>query len=183
MSNLPTIEDLAARVSELEQFRDDFDQKVNQKLEPKAKRLEEEIQALRAELAQTKMALSEVIEQAKNAAAAAQTTANGGVTRANNAQTTADAAVQQAKKAQTIANDGVARAKNAQETADKVKSSVAHLIKSEVLTQFVKQVKYHMKGGYNIFKFPNLWVFDLYADGALYSRNAVKQNSGPAWPE
>ena len=57
-------------------------------------------------------------EQARTAAATAQTTADGAATAAAGAQGTADGAATSAAAAQTTANTGIANAANAQSTAD-----------------------------------------------------------------
>jgi len=76
-----------SRLSNLEQFRDDFDSRVSDKLEPKLITLQAEIDKLRAELKDARQALEQAI-------GVAQTTAQEGVHGAKQAQATADTARQ-----------------------------------------------------------------------------------------
>jgi len=102
-----TIEKLSNDVSELKQFRDNFDEAVAAKLDPVAEELRGTIEALRAELAR--------VEQA---AAKAQATADSGVSKVESAQATANTAAKKADAAQSTANTAVKKADAAQKTAN-----------------------------------------------------------------
>jgi len=83
---------LESRVSDLEQFREDFDDNVATKLETRVGTLRAEIEGMLADLESAQGELKEALTLVERAAAQAQKTAEDGVKRANNAQTTANAA-------------------------------------------------------------------------------------------
>jgi chromosome segregation ATPase len=114
----------------------------------------------------------------------AQNTANNAVTRASNAQDTANDAVTRANNAQNAANtaqDMAAaadqKAAAAQSTASNVKSSVAPLVSSTVLREFISLVEYKVRrDGMRFFVFPSLHAWDVYANGQFYSGHGFVSN-------
>jgi hypothetical protein len=108
----------------------------------------------------------------------AQGTANDAVNGANNAQGTANDAVNRANNAQGTANTAAALANTAQVTANIVQNSVAPFVNSTVLLEFINQVQFKVRSdGYNFFVFPNLYAWDIYANGQFYSANNFIPNS------
>lgn len=105
-------EQLRSDVSMLLQFMDEFDIRLQARLDALKVQYEQKVQALQQELAQSQAALKTAIANAKQAADAAQGTANS-------AQKTANSAQAAANDAQKTANAAQIAAKKAQATADK----------------------------------------------------------------
>lgn len=107
----------------------------------------------------------------------AQNTANNAVAKADNAQDTANDAVTEANTAQGMANAADQKAAAAQSTASNVKSSVAPLLSSTVLKEFIGLVEYKVRrDGMRFFVFPSLHAWDVYANGQFYSGNGFVSN-------
>ena len=152
--------DFAKRLSLLEQFQQNFDDVVKEKLSPLEAKTEQmkvqhdqlqgEVNTLRSELAALRKELKDLA--------------------------TAHAALQQTVGVvQATANSGVAAASQAQQTANAAMShsaSVANnhqaLAEKPVLKELIDRVIYVRRGTFDFFCFPNLSAWDIQANGDFY---------------